>query len=61
MGTVELKGLEMTRMCAFGATRPIAFARSRMMEAFVYGQSAHATSVPVWLHKEVITGHLGVR
>lgn len=35
MGTVELTGLEMTRMCAVGATRATAAARSRTMDAFV--------------------------
>lgn len=35
MGTVELTGLEMTRMCAVGATRATAAARSRTMDALV--------------------------
>ncbi len=36
MGTVELTGLEMTRMWAEGATRATADARSRTMEALVW-------------------------
>ena len=35
MGTVELTGLEMTRMCAVGASRATAAARSRTMDALV--------------------------
>ena len=35
MGTVELTGLEMTRMCADGATRAMAAARSRTILALV--------------------------
>lgn len=36
IGTVELTGLEMTRMWALGATRATAEARSRTIEAFVW-------------------------
>jgi hypothetical protein len=36
MGTVELTGLEITRIWASGATRPTAEARSRTMEALVW-------------------------
>ena len=35
MGTVELTGLEMTRICAVGASRATAAARSRTMDALV--------------------------
>ena len=35
MGTVELTGLEMTRMCAAGETREMVAARSRTMLALV--------------------------
>ena len=35
MGTVELTGLEMTRMWASGETRATAAARSRTIDAFV--------------------------
>lgn len=35
IGTVELTGLEMTRICAVGATRATADARSRTMDALV--------------------------
>ena len=35
MGTVELTGLEMTRICAVGQTRATAAARSRTMDALV--------------------------
>lgn len=44
IGTVELTGLEMTRMCAVGATRATAAARSRTMDALVYGRSWVLTS-----------------
>lgn len=45
MGTVELTGLEMTRMWALGDTRPTAVARSRTMEALVYKMHVLVTRV----------------
>src|ERR1700720_4293023 len=36
MGTVELTGFDMTRMCAVGATRATEAARSRTIDALVY-------------------------
>ena len=35
MGTVELTGLEVTRMCALGASRATTAARSRTIDALV--------------------------
>jgi hypothetical protein len=61
MGTVELTGLEMTRMHAVGATRATADARSRTIEALVYATDQNKrekNAAAAAYVEEVITGHL---
>ena len=60
MGTVELTGLEMMAMWASGATRPIADARSRTMEALVckVRQYTFLENTSGTYVEEVVTGHL---
>lgn len=61
MGTVELTGFEMTRICAVGATRPMALARSRTIEAFVWHASVptHKKDSQTGTHVEkIVARHL---
>lgn len=62
IGTVELTGFEITRMCAVGATRATAVARSRTMDALVWRKTV--SGYPGRAHgdighiEQVVTGHL---
>jgi hypothetical protein len=62
MGTVELTGLEMTRMCALGETREMEAARSRTMLALVWESVRMCASGMCGgtYVEQVVTGHLGM-